>query len=143
MISRPSAATDAAALGRIAEAERATAEAALAPILPGVALGPDVGAVLARLAPANPEVRQSDFLPLLAEASAALAGTGEGMGFRRLGWGAEDGTLTLLVQGAALDDLQAAEAALRDAGLLVTSGAASAGDGGAEVEMRVARGAEG
>jgi general secretion pathway protein L len=132
------AAADAAALGRIAAAERAAAEAAIAPVLPGVALGPDVDAVLARLAPTPPEARRSDFLPLLAEVSAALAGTG--VGFRRLGWGAEDGTLSLLVQGAALDDLQAAEAAIRDAGLAVTSGAASAGEGGAEVEMRVARG---
>ncbi len=137
------AGADAAALGRIAAAERAAAEAALAPVLPDVALGPDVEAVLARLAPTAPEARRSDFLPLLSEASAALAGTGEGVGFRRLGWGSEDGTLSLLVQGATLDDLQAAEAALREAGLVVTSGAASAGDGGAEVEMRVARGAGG
>ncbi len=63
--------------------------------------------------------------------------------FRRLSWGAEDGVLSILVQGTDLDDLQALEQALRASGLQVRSGAASAGDGAAEVEMRVSRGGEG
>ncbi|HVG49603.1 MAG TPA: type II secretion system protein GspL [Rubellimicrobium sp.] len=137
------AALDAVALGRIAATERAVAEAALAPILPGVVIGPDPSAILAHLAPTLPSTRQSDFLPLLSEAAAAILDSGRPVTFRRLSWGAEDGTLALLVQGAALDDLQAAEQALRDSGLTVTAGAASAGDGGAEVEMRVARGGAG
>lgn len=137
------AAADAVALGRIATSERALAEAALAPILPGVALGHDPAAILARLAPAEPQARRSDFLPLLTETSATLAESGRAITFRRLAWGAKDGTLVLLVQAPALDDLQAVEQALRDAGLAVTSGAASAGDGGAEVELRLSRAAAG
>ena len=133
------AAVDAVALGAIAAAERASAEAALAPVLPGVTLGPDPAPILARLSPAAAVEQRSDFLPLLSEASATIAETGRAVTFRRLGWGADDGTLSLLVQGAALDDLQAVEQALRGMGLDVTSGAASAGDGGAEVEMRLAR----
>lgn len=137
------AAVDALALGRIAAAERATAEAALALVLPGVELGPDPGPILAHLAPAVPAARQSDFLPLLAEVSAAITESGRSITFRRLSWAAEDGTLALLVQGTALDDLQTVEQALRDGGFGVTAGAANAGDGGAEVEMRVARGGSG
>jgi len=49
----------------------------------------------------------------------------------------------MLVQAPALDDLQAVEQALRAGGLAIVSGAASAGDGGAEVEMRVSREAAG
>lgn len=137
------AAVDAVALGRIAAAERATAEAALAPIMPGVEIGGDPAPILARLAPAPQETRQSDFLPLLSEASAAIFDTGRPVTFRRLGWGAQDGTLALLVQGVTLEDLQAVEQVLRDDGFAVTTGAANAGDGGAEVEMRVARGGAG
>lgn len=133
------AAIDVVALGRIAAAERIAAEAALAPILPGVILGPDPTPILARLAPAVPFERQSDFLPLLTDASATILGAGRSVTFRRLSWGAQDGTLSLLVQGTALDDLQAVEQALRASGLDVMSGAASAGDGGAEVEMRLSR----
>ena len=135
------AGADALALGRIAAAERAAAEAALAPILPGVTLDADPAAILARLVPASPVERRSDFLPLLAQASAAIAETGRPVTFRRLSWGAEDGALSLLVQGTALPDLQAVEQVLRDLGLDVTTGASNVGDGGAEVEMRLIRGA--
>jgi hypothetical protein len=135
------AGADALALGRIAAAERAVAEEALAPVLPGMTLDAGPAAILARLAPASPGERRSDFLPLLAEASAAIAETGRSVTFQWLGWGAEDGALSLLVQGTALPDLQAVEQALRDQGLDVTTGASNAGDGGAEVEMRLSRGA--
>lgn len=137
------AAVDAAALGRIVATERAAAESALGPVLPGVALGPDPAAILSRLAPTAPEERRSGFLPLLAEASAAMAATGRPVTLRGLAWGAEDGVLSLRAEAAELDDLQAVERALREAGLSVASGAASAGEGGAEVEMRVAREAAG
>lgn len=137
------AAVDAVALGRIAERERAAVEAAIAPILPGVELGVDPAPILARLAPAEPAGRQSDFLPLMSDASSAIAGTGRPITIRRLSWGAQDGTLSLLVQGVELEDLQAVEEALRGAGLVVTSGAAIAGEGSAEVEMRLARGSAG
>ena len=135
------AGADALALGRISAAERAAAEVALASILPDVKLDDDPAAILARLAPATPAERRSDFLPLLAQASAAIAETGRPVTFRRLSWGAEDGALSLLVQGTALPDLQVVEQALRDLGLDVTVGASNAGDGGAEVEMRLSRSA--
>lgn len=137
------AAVDAVALGRIARSERAVAEAALAPVLPGVTLDAGSEPILARLAPvAVAPDRRSDFLSLLAEVSVLVGDTDQPLEFRRLSWGAEDGILSLLVQGADLDDLQVLEQALRASGLHVRSGAASAGDGGAEVEMRVSRGGE-
>lgn len=133
------AALDALALARIAEGERALADAAIAPMLPGVTIGPDTGPILARLAPAAPLVQGSDLLPVLAEVSAALTGTG--VTFRRLAWGKDDGQVTALVQAAGLDGLQDAQQRLQAAGFTVRAGAASVGDGGAEVEMRIVRGA--
>jgi len=48
--------------------------------------------------------------------------------------------LVVLMQSPGLDDLQGIEQTLEASGFAVRSGAATAGDGGAEVEMRIARG---
>ena len=61
------------------------------------------------------------------------------MEFRRLAWGAEDGTLVVLVQTRALDDLQRIQQTLEAAGFMVRSGAANASEGGAEAELRIER----
>lgn len=132
---------DVLALSYVAKTELAAAEAALAPVLPGVAVPREPAPILARLAPTAAELPHSDFLPFLSEVSGVLNAAGPSVTFRRLTWEAENGELSLVVQGRALDDLQAVERALAEAGYAVTSGAASAGDGGAEVQMRVGRSA--
>ena len=81
-------------------------------------------------------------MTILADVSKALAGHSEKIAFREMRYGARDGVLTLLVQGGGLDSLQAAEAVLNDAGLRVTSSAATATDGGAEMFMQITGGSQ-
>ena len=77
-------------------------------------------------------------MSVLAAVSGALAAQRDDIAFRELQFGAREGVLTLLVQGAGLDSLQSVEAALASVGLNVTSGAATTTDGGAEAFMQVA-----
>lgn len=128
---------DTVALGRIAATERATAQVALSEVLPGIELGPDVTPILARLTPAAPQSQQGAFLPLLAAVSAALAEAGPEVSIRRLTWGEDESQLVLNVQAAGLDDLQTIQQHLTARGFTVTSGAANAGDGGAEVDLTI------
>lgn len=134
-------AADVHALDRIAQAERQAAVAALAPVLPGIAVTADPAPILARLAPAADVPERGDLLPMLSDISQAILKAGETASFRRLSWGAAEGTMSLQVQASGLEDLQAVQRALQATGFDVTSGAANAGDGVAEVEMRVSRGA--
>ena len=131
------AVVDALALGRMASSAHDTAQAALDRVMPGVELTPDVAPVLARLAPAAPQAQQGTFLPLMAEVSDILAADGEGITFQRLGWRAEDDALSLVVIAAGLADLQALQQLLQSRGFAVQSGAATAGDGGATVDMTI------
>jgi general secretion pathway protein L len=126
------------ALSQIAQTERRAAELAILDILPGMALTREVGPVLARLTPAQVVATESSFLPLLSDVSRVL--TDAPVGFRRMAWGASENTLVVLMQSPGLDDLQGIEQTLEASGFAVRSGAATAGDGGAEVEMRIARG---
>jgi hypothetical protein len=135
------AVADAVAMDRIATRERAAAQVQLAQVLPGVDLASiDTVAILSRLAPALVTTRRSGFLPLLAGVSSVLSATGDPVSFRRLGYVDGDGTLTLLIQAAALDDLQRLQQELEQGGFDVSAGAATASDGGAEVEMRISGG---
>lgn len=132
-------AADVWALKRQAADARATAEAAIAPFLPGVTLAGPVDPILARLTPAPQTVSRSDFLPVLAQVSEALTqvgNTGAPLGFRRLSWGT-DNQLVILIEAANLNDLQRAQQTLQAQGFQVSAGAANASDGGAEVEMRL------
>ncbi len=126
---------DTIALGRIAVTQRDQAQVALSGILPGFSLTDDVEQVLSRLAPTAAQPRQSAFLPLLAGVSAAMAEAGPGFSLRKLGWAEADNQLILTLQAAALADLQIIERHLADTGFSVSSGAAIAGDGGAEVDV--------
>ncbi|MEM8654289.1 MAG: type II secretion system protein GspL [Pseudomonadota bacterium] len=74
------------------------------------------------------------FLRLIARTGAALAGTGD-VSFRDLRFDASVGTLTVLVSAPDLAILQQTENALRAGGLTVTSGAASTGASGAELQL--------
>jgi general secretion pathway protein L len=134
---------DTAALKRIAQQERLAAEAAIANILPGVPLTGDVGPILARLTPAPSDEGRGPFLPLLNEVAGTLASDPASVGFRRLSWGRRDNSLVVLMQSPGLEDLQRIEQELETAGFAVRSGAATAGNGGAEVEMRITKGAGG
>lgn len=134
-------AADVAALSRIAEAARTTAQAAIAGPLPGVSVTSDVGPILTRLAPIVAVAEGSPLLPLLSDVALALTEAGTDASFRRMAWGAAENELVVLVQAADLDGLQAVERALAERGFVVRPGAASAGDGGAEAEMRIGRAA--
>ena len=56
---------------------------------------------------------------------------------RDLSYSAEDGGLSLSVEAPDLPALQRVEAELRGAGLSVSSGVATTGDGSAEVQYRI------
>ncbi|MBU2359557.1 MAG: hypothetical protein KKB02_11610 [Alphaproteobacteria bacterium] len=132
-------AADVAALSRIADRAKVTAQAAMAGPLPGIAVTSDVGPILARLGPTVAAPQGSALLPLLSDVSLALSDAGAAASFRRLAWGAAENELVVLVQAADLDGLQAVERGLTERGFAVRPGAASAGDGGAEAEMRISR----
>ncbi len=129
------------ALNRIVDRERNRAQAAIATPLPDVTLDRgNIDAILSRLAPVAVSQSGGAFLPLLSDVTLAMAGLPTPVGFRRLAWGAQDGSLVALVEGRGLDDLQQLQRLLEEEGFTVRSGAANAGDGAAEVEMRISRG---
>lgn len=132
---------DTVALRRIADRERAAAQAAIAPILPGIVVSPDIDPILRRLAPPAVAVSGSAFLPLLTAVSSAFLETGNPVSMRRLAFADSPARLTILVQVPTLDALQQAERALRAGSLLVSSGAATASAGIAEAEFSVTQGA--
>lgn len=134
-------AADVVALGRISDQERATAQTAIAGPLPGIVLTPEVTPILDRLNPVAPAASRGALLPLVADVSLALTESDATATFRRMAWGAADNQLVLLVQASGLDALQSIEQGLTARGFTVISGAASAGDGGAEAEMRISRAA--
>lgn len=134
------AAYNTTALHQIARSERNAAEQAVAAVLPGVALTRDVDPILARLTPAQTALPEGTFLPLLSEVMATLAASDTPIGFRRMSWGSTENNLIVLMQSPSLDDLQNVQQDLEVAGFTVRSGAATAGNGGAEVEMRIGRG---
>lgn len=80
-------------------------------------------------------------MSLLSHVSQTLQAQATQIAFRELRYGARDGVMTLLLQGSDFGLLQAAETALIDAGLRVTSGAASTTEAGAEVLLQIRSGA--
>ena len=121
--------------------ERQNAQAAIAPHLPGVIVSSDVTPLLNRLMPQSTPAETGAFLPLLADVSAVfltLAGDGAAAPqIRRLAWGAAENQLIILLEAQDLATLQRAQQRLEDRGFQITTGAANAQDGGAEVEMRI------
>ena len=87
--------------------------------------------LVAAMAAAQPKA-QTGFLPLMAESSAALVEV-PGLSVQAMTWG--DGALRLDLQALDLSGLQAAEAALTSAGIVVRVGSATSSDGAAKVEM--------
>lgn len=132
------------ALHAQAERARAQAQATIAPLLPGITVTPEIGGLLARLTPQAPQSEQGPFLPLLADIASQFNAVSQenntSLRFRRLAWEAGENRLILLVEAPDLGALQRAEQRLQTNGFQVTTGAANARDGGAEVEMRIQRG---
>lgn len=131
------------ALGKQAERARVDAQSAIATILPNVTLTGDNTAILTRLAPRTVAAKSGAFLPLLTDVSRVISATPTSdatpVTFRRLAWGAQTDQLVLLVQTGGLEAMQAVQQNLEANGFTVTTGAATAGDGGAEAEMRITR----
>mgnify|MGYP003145328796 CR=1 FL=1 len=128
------------ALNRIVERESNRAQAAIATPLPDVTLDRgNIDAILSRLAPVAVSQNGGAFLPLLSDVTLAMAGLPTPVSFRRLAWGAQEGSLVALIEGRGLDDLQQLQRLLEKEGFTVRSGAANANDGAAEVEMRISR----
>lgn len=132
---------DVTALGRIAQAERLRAQEAVAAVLPGVTVGPQTAPLLSRLAPVAAAPAGSAFLPLLGASADALLGARPAPGFRRLSFSAAEPRLTVLVEASGLEALQSLEQLLREGGLEVATGAATAADGAAQAEFRIRPGA--
>jgi general secretion pathway protein L len=130
-------AADVFALRRIAEAREAALRSALSERLPDLPASLPLHEALARAMPA-PAAR-GGFLPLLARVAEVL-GTEAEVTVRDLGYSAEDGGLSLSVAAPDLGALQRAEDGLRGAGLAVSAGVATTGDGSAEVQYRITGG---
>lgn len=133
---------DARVIQTLAQARLNEVAGQLSDIAPGLTPDQPLRVIADRLFPTSEQNQQDPFMTILADVSKALAGHSEKIAFREMRYGARDGVLTLLVQGGGLDSLQAAEAVLSDAGLRVTSGAATATDGGAEMFMQITGGSQ-
>lgn len=137
-------AAEISALGQQADRARAEAQIAIASILPGVTLTGDNTEILARLAPQSATKNVAGFLPLLADVSRVISSASISdatpVTFRRLTWNAQTDQLVLLVQTGSLEAMQAVQQNLQANGFAVTTGATTAGEGGAEAEMRITRG---
>jgi general secretion pathway protein L len=129
-------AADAFALRRIALARETALRSVLADRAPDLPPLP-LSEALARVLPA-PAAR-GGFLPLLAQVADVL-GTEVEVTVRDLSYSAEDGGLSLSVEGPDLPALQRVEDGLREAGLAVSAGVATTGDGAAEVQYRITGG---
>ncbi len=119
-----------------AEALRAEATALLASNLPGASVTDDPRLLYRRLSAGAQEA--PGFLAVLSRASGALADTP--VQLSNLGWSGREGTLTLEAEAPGIDQLQAAEAALRAEGLEVAAGAVTAGGGSARMTLTVRAG---
>jgi len=131
---------DTVALTRIADRERAVAQAAVDPVLPGVQVTPQIDPILRRLAPVAEVASGGDFLPLLSTVSLALLNGDGSIGFRRLSFADNPPRLTLLLEAPDLEGLQQAEHLLRAEGFTVTTGAALAAAGVAETDFVISQG---
>lgn len=123
-------AADVLALGRIADAREAALRGQLnAP--PDASLETELARALAARAPAT----NAGLLPLLVRTFDALADQTGKVAVQDLRYTAPDDTALLTLEAQDLGTLQAVETALAAAGLGVTAGAATTGNGAAEVQM--------
>lgn len=125
-----------AALGNIAARQEALVRDELAARAAVAQLPlPDAGSPR----PANAQPVGGGFLPLLAQVSDALPSLGDGIVVRNMTFDADAGSLGILVEGPDLAALQGIESRLGAAGLNVSSGTATSGDGAAKVRLVIGR----
>lgn len=120
------------ALQGIAQEREATLRAALAARVPDLPAGLPLDAALQRALPQAADAA-GGFIPLLARVSEVLAPLAGEMALRNLAYAAADGSLALLVEAPDLATLQRIESDLAAAGLAVSAGVATTGNGAAEV----------
>lgn len=130
-------AADARALSRLAGERSEFVTASLARIAPEVRADQPLRLIAAQLSDTNDTQTQDPFMTTLANVSLALGPQRDQITVRELRYGAREGVMTLLIQGREFELLQSAEAALADVGLNVTSGTATATEGGAEVLLQI------
>jgi len=126
-------AADTMALQRIADEREAALRSAVSARVPELPPSLPLDQALLRALP--PPAPRGGFLPLLAQVAEVLGM--EEVTVRDLSYGAEDGGLLLSVEAPDLPALQRVEGVLRGAGLSVSPGVATTGDGSAEVQYRV------
>lgn len=126
---------DGIALSHIADArEEALREALVAAGQPGDG---DTDVAVTRLIARRSGTAKASFLPLMAHVSDVLLGGPGGITMPSIAWSGKSGELGLTVDASDLATLQAIQARLQGAGLSVSAGAATTGDGGAEVRMTI------
>ena len=134
-------ALDAAALQRIATTREAALRTEIAARVPALPAALPIDVALRRAMPAAASAG-GGFLPLMATVAAALQPVASDVSMRSVAFDGTDGSLAMSVEAADLATLQRVETGLGAAGLAVTSGVATTGNGGAEVRF-VVRGAGG
>ena len=130
-------AADALALTRIADAREAELRTALAARVPGLDAGLPLDAALRRAFADGPAAGGA-FLPLLSRISEVLAPLSGAIAMRDLAFDGAGGSLAVSLEAADLATLQRIEQDLRGAGLGVTPGVATTGDGAAQVRYVIA-----
>jgi type II secretion system protein L len=121
------------ALQRIAAERETELRAQLAARVPGLPEGTPVDLALRRALPPGQEGDPGGFTPLAARVSEALLPTVGSISVRNMTFTAQDGSLSILVEGPDLETLQQVEGSLAAAGLAVEMGVATTSDDLAEV----------
>jgi general secretion pathway protein L len=129
------AAADSRAQRSLADHLQEQARGLLATHLPDARADDAPALIQRRLSAQHQPQRGSTFLPLMDRVSQTLLAQESAVQFRQLNW-SED-ALRLTLEAADLDALQQAEASLKNAGLRVTSGSATADAGAARAELTV------
>lgn len=124
---------DVAGLSRIAKTQEAAVRAALEAT--GQGIDGDVATALTAALAAQQPSSAAGFLPLLAQAFGALQPQAGQVQIKDIRFSQADNSLALTMEAPDLAALQTAETAFGDAGLAVEAGAATSGNGAAEVQM--------
>lgn len=128
------------ALQRIAQDREAALRSALAVRMPDLPAGLPLDAALARALPQGPGAAENGFLPLLAQVAEVLSPLTGQVALRNLAYDGAGGSLAILVEAPDLATLQRIETDLTAAGIAVSAGVATTGDGAAEVRYVIGGG---
>ncbi len=132
-------AADTFALQGIARDREAALRSELSARVPGLPDGVSLDLAMRRAMPAAAD-QPGSFIPLLSQVSEALQPSASDVAVQSLAFSAADGTLAVSVEAPDLGTLQRVETDLGNAGLKVSSGVATTGDGGAEVRYVIGPG---